>query len=118
MPEDYSLADLKLLELEEMIHVGKYYKLEEVEQFEKTNPSLIPPQEEYPGLPDEKLLIGWRAICEPFGLKVGAGGKKPNSMKKHTKNENFPLMRMPNGKPYTYLTQIKEFIASSQKKIT
>jgi len=72
--------------------------------------------EKYPGSPNEKPLVGWRAICEPFGLKVSKDGKKPKSMNQHTEKDNFPLMRMPNNKPYTYLSQIKEYLASSQKK--
>ena len=38
--EDYTEAEYDLLCLEEMIHVGKYFKLEEVERFENENSDL------------------------------------------------------------------------------
>ena len=78
MPEDYTEADWNLLCLEEMIHVGKYYKLEEVKSFEENhptlkcqtqekNPSILPDEilhnkEATIDLPGEQLLIGWKAI--------------------------------------------------------
>ena len=128
MPEDYTEADWNLLCLEEMHYVGKYYKLQEIEWFEKENPSIkcqtheklpyLTPdnQEKYPGGPGEMTLVGWRDICKPFGLNPGRDGKKPKSMKQHTDRDNFPLMRMPNNKPYTYLSQIKKYLALFQKK--
>ena len=87
------------------------------DQDELSTPS-PPDQEKYPGEPGEMSLVGWRAICKPFGLKVGKDGKKPKSMNQHTEKENFPLMRMPGKKqrPYIYLSQINKYLASFQKK--
>ena len=93
---------------------------QEKERFKKEecNSLKLRDQEEYPGEPGEMTLVGWRAICKPFNLKVGKAGKKPKSMNKHTEKKNFPLMRMPGIKrrPYTYLSQIKIYLAAFQKK--
>ena len=118
LPEGPDGIDEQVTLLEGWTFSGNNYKLEEVERFEKEHPDLIPPKEDYPGLPGEKSLIGWKAISEPFGLKVWKDGKKPNGMKKHTEKENFPLMKLPGKKqrPYAYLSQIQKYLASSQKK--
>ena len=113
MPEDYTEADLELLNLEEMIHVGKYYKLEEVERFEKEyGMSTSHAQEEYPSL----LTDGGKD--EPIYTlkKIGSYLNLSSDYLKHDwAKMNCPFNKS-GKKLYAYPSQLRKWQAAQNKK--
>ncbi len=90
--------------------------VEFLKRMEDEHDFVVHAQEKFPGETGELPLIGWRDISPPMGLKVGKDGKKPKGMNAHIATGFFPLMCMPlTKKPYTYLSQIKNYLARQQK---
>jgi len=111
MPENYTEADWQQLRLEEMIHVGKYFKLEVVESFENENPDLIKNhvQEAFPRLVrNEVSLKGLKKIADYLGLTA-------DYLKHCWKEKNYPINKE-GRKLYAYPSQLDKWRASRNKK--
>ena len=94
--------------LEGFTFSGNNYKLEEVERFEKERPDLIPPKEEYPGLPGEKSINGLRYIAQYLGLSA--------DYLKHCWKEKNCSFNKEGRKLYAYPSQLDKWRASQNRK--
>jgi hypothetical protein len=131
MPEDYTEADWQQLCLEEMIHVGKYYKLAEVERFEEKHELCIsvPPTDSHfsakhsadeeqaiPNAdkdkphqtPQGKILTGWKEIAEYLKVSI-------STAKRYSKGSRW-LHHGPTGKPTTTSVKLDAWRLSPPQK--
>ena len=108
LPEGSDGIDEQVTLLEGYTFSGNNFKLEEVERFEKENPSLIPPQEKYPGKPGEKPINGLRYIAQYLGLSA--------DYLKHCWKEKNCSFNKEGRKLYAYPSQLEKWRASQNKK--